>query len=71
MKESVEYPPPSSSTHLDDATTSPHGGDTGIVQSPVIDLGSLTHEHKALRVRDDLRSVKSLLEVTIYRQLAY
>ena len=29
-------------------------------------LGSLTHEHEALCVRDDLRSVKSLLEVAVH-----
>lgn len=48
---------------LDDASTAPHGSKTGVVEVPVVDLGSLTHEHEALGVRDDLGSVESLLEV--------
>ena len=48
---------------LDDAPTAPHGGDTGIVEVPVVDLGGLAHEHKALGVRDDLGGVKGLLKV--------
>ena len=30
---------------------------------PVELLGSLTHEHKALRIRDDLGGIKGLLQV--------
>lgn len=48
---------------LDDTATSPHSSDTGVVQVPVVNLGSFTHEHEALGVRDDLRGVKSLLKV--------
>jgi len=48
---------------LDDASTSPHGSDTSVVQLPAVDLGGLSHEHESLGVRDDLGSVKSLLEV--------
>lgn len=48
---------------LDDAAAAPHGGDTGIVQLPAVDLGGLAHEHETLGVRDDLGGVKSLLEV--------
>jgi hypothetical protein len=48
---------------LDDTSTSPHGSDTGVVKSPSVDLGGLTHEHESLGVRDDFRGVKSLLEV--------
>lgn len=50
-------------TYLDDTTSSPHGGDTGVVEGPVVGLGSLSHEHEALGVRDDLRGVKGLLKV--------
>ena len=48
---------------LDDTSTSPHGSDTGVVKGPSVDLGSLTHEHESLGVRNDFRSVKSLLQV--------
>ena len=48
---------------LDDASTSPHGGDTSVVEGPAVDLGGLSHEHESLSVRDDLGSVKGLLEV--------
>lgn len=48
---------------LDDTATSPHSSDTGVVQVPVVNLGSFTHEHEALGVRDDLGGVKSLLKV--------
>lgn len=48
---------------FDDATASPHGSDTGVVEGPFVDLGGLTHEHESLGVRDDLGGVKSLLEV--------
>ena len=48
---------------LDNATTTPHGSDTGVVQVPAVHLGGLAHEHEALGVRDDLGSVKSLLKV--------
>ena len=49
--------------YLDDASTSPHGGNTSVVQLPVVDLGSLSHEHETLSIRDDLGSVKGLLEI--------
>jgi hypothetical protein len=52
-------------THLDDASSTPHGSDTSVVKLPVLDLGSLTHEHEALSVRHDLGSVKRLLEVAV------
>lgn len=48
---------------LDDTATSPHSSDTGVVQVPVVNLGSLTHEHEALGVRDNLGGVESLLKV--------
>ena len=48
---------------LDDAATAPHGGDAGVVEVPVVDLGGLAHEHEALSVRDDLGGVQSLLQV--------
>lgn len=48
---------------LDDTTTSPHLGDTGVVQVPTVLLAGLTHEHESLSVRDDLGGVEGLLEV--------
>ena len=42
---------------LDDTSSSPHGSDTGVVQGPVVGLGSLPHEHETLSVRHDLGSV--------------
>lgn len=50
-------------THLDDTSSSPHGSDTGVVEGPVVGLGSLSHEHETLSVRHDLGGVKSLLKV--------
>lgn len=47
----------------DDATTSPHEGDTGVVELPAVGLGGLSDEHEALGVRDDLGGVKGLLEL--------
>jgi hypothetical protein len=49
--------------HLDDATPTPDAGDTCVVQVPVELFGSLTHEHEALCIRDDLRGIESLLQV--------
>ena len=48
---------------LDDAATAPHARNAGVVEIPALLLGGVTHEHEALRVRDDLRRVESLLEV--------
>jgi hypothetical protein len=48
---------------LDDATTTPHAGNTSVVQVPLEVLSSLTHEHEALGVRHDLGSVECLLEI--------
>lgn len=48
---------------LDNATTTPHLSNASIVEVPALLLGSLTHEHEALRVRDDLGGVESLLEI--------
>lgn len=47
----------------DDATTSPHEGDTGVVELPAVGLGGLSDEHEALGVRDDLGGVKGLLKL--------
>ena len=63
----------------DDAATTPHEGDRGLVELPAIFLGSLQlvihlcfigggdkyllHEHESLGVRDDLGCVQSLLEI--------
>lgn len=47
----------------DDATSSPHEGDAGVVEVPLVLLCGLAHEHEALGVRDDLRGVQGLLEV--------
>jgi hypothetical protein len=52
---------------LDDTTTSPHLGDTGVVQVPTVLLSGLTHEHESLGVRDDLGGVKGLLKVAMGR----
>jgi hypothetical protein len=48
---------------LDDATTSPHLGDTAVVQVPSVFLGGLSEEDESLGVRDDLGGVQGLLEV--------
>ena len=48
----------------DNATTTPHESDRGVVELPVVLLGSLAHEHEALGVRDNLGGVESLLEVS-------
>lgn len=55
-----------SKTHLDDTSSSPHGSNTGVVEGPVVGLGSLPHEHETLSVRHDLGSVKSLLEIAAW-----
>jgi len=47
----------------DDASSTPHESDTGVVEGPLVLSGSLTHKHESLSVRDNLGSVKSLLEV--------
>lgn len=47
----------------DNATTTPHEGDGGVVQLPAVLLGSLPDEHEALGVGDDLRGIESLLKV--------
>lgn len=48
---------------LDDATTSPHLGDTTVVQVPSVFLGGFSEQDESLGVRDDLGGVKGLLEV--------
>jgi hypothetical protein len=48
---------------LDDATTSPHLGDTTVVQVPSVFLGGFSEQDESLSVRDDLGGVKGLLEV--------
>lgn len=53
---------------LDDTTSSPHLGDTGVVQVPTVLLSGLTHEHESLGVRDDLGGVKGLLKVARSRR---
>lgn len=47
----------------DDATTSPHEGNTGVVELPAVGLGGLSDKHETLGVRDDLGGVKGLLEL--------
>jgi hypothetical protein len=48
---------------LDDTTSSPHLGDTSVVQRPTVFLSGLTHEHESLGVGHDLGGVKGLFEV--------
>lgn len=50
-------------SRLNDATTSPHLGDTAVIQVPSVFLGGLSEQDEALGVRDDLGGVESLLEV--------
>lgn len=47
----------------DDATTSPHEGDGGVVKLPAVGLSGLSDEHEALGVRNDLGGVKGLLKL--------
>ena len=47
----------------DDAATSPHEGDGGLIQLPFVFLGGSLHQHETLGVGDDLGSVESLFEV--------
>jgi len=47
----------------DNATTSPHEGNGGLVELPVELTSSFLHEHEALGVRDNLGGVQSLLEI--------
>lgn len=49
--------------HLDDTTPTPYTSNTCVVQMPVELFGSLTHEHEALCIRDDLGRIESLLQV--------
>ena len=44
----------------DDTTPPPHECDAAIVEVPAVDLGSLTEQHEALGIGDDLGGVKSL-----------
>jgi hypothetical protein len=53
----------SSCPHLDDATPTPDAGNTCVVQVPTKLFGRLTHEHEALRIRDDLGGIEGLLQV--------
>jgi hypothetical protein len=56
-KWSVIYP------HLDDATSAPNASNACVVQVPIQLFSSLTHEHEALRIRDNLGCVECLLQV--------
>lgn len=47
----------------DDAATTPHEGDGGLVELPLVLLGGVLDEHEALGVGDDLGGVQGLLEV--------
>ena len=47
----------------DNAATSPHESNAGIVELPTVLLTGLTDKHKALGVRDNLGGIKGLLEV--------
>lgn len=47
----------------DDAATTPHEGNGGLVQLPAVLLGGLLDQHEALGVRDDLGSVETLLQI--------
>ena len=47
----------------DNATTTPHEGDGGVVQLPAVLLSSLPDEHKTLGVGDDLRGIEGLFKV--------
>lgn len=47
----------------DDAATTPHEGNGGLVQLPAVLLSGLLDEHEALGVGDDLRGVEGLLQV--------
>lgn len=47
----------------DDASTAPHEGNLGLVELPVVLLGSVLDQHETLSVGDDLGGVESLLEV--------
>lgn len=48
----------------DNTASSPHEGDGAVIQFPVQLLSSLTHEHKALSVGDNLRRVQCLKQET-------
>jgi len=47
----------------DDAATTPHEGNGGLVQLPAVLLSGLLDEHEALSVGDDLRGVEGLFQV--------
>lgn len=47
----------------DNAATTPHKGNGGLVELPAVLLGRVLDEHEALGVGDDLGGIKSLLEV--------
>src|SRR5689334_7690220 len=45
-------------TAANDATTSPHEGDSSHIQIPALLFGRLAQQHVALRIRNDFRAVK-------------
>lgn len=47
----------------DNAATTPHERNLGLVQLPVVLLGGVLDQHETLSIRDDLGCVKSLFEV--------
>lgn len=47
----------------DNAATTPHEGNGGLVELPAVLLGGVLDEHEALGVGDDLGGIQSLLEV--------
>jgi len=49
--------------HLDNAAPAPDASNACVVQVPTQLFGGLTHEHKALRIRDNLGGIESLLQV--------
>ena len=47
----------------DNASTTPHEGNLGLVELPLVLLGGVLDQHETLSVRDDLGGVEGLLEV--------
>lgn len=45
-----------------DAAAAPHQCDAAIVETPVVLLGCLAHQHEALGIADDLRAVERVLD---------
>lgn len=44
-------------------STSPHESYSAVIQVPIVNLGGLSHQHEALRVRDNFRGVQSLPQI--------